>query len=114
MGKPQTFNKILVTNRGEIALRVIRAFRELDIKSVAVYSEADENSLHLEPADEQSCIGPAISTKSYPDMDSIWSAAKSSGAENYHIAKMNLEDQFIEYTAPPGRKNLFQWEEKQK
>ena len=76
--------KILVANRGEIALRVIRACNELDIKSVAVYSEADEKSLHLKPADEQICIGPAISAKSYLNIESIIAAAKSSGADAIH------------------------------
>jgi len=76
--------KILVANRGEIALRVIRACNELDIKSVAVYSEADEKSLHLKPADEQICIGPAMSAKSYLNIDSIIAAAKSSGADAIH------------------------------
>jgi acetyl-CoA carboxylase biotin carboxylase subunit len=76
--------KILVANRGEIALRVIRACRELDIKSVAVYSEADEKSLHLKPADEQICIGPAISAKSYLNIENIIAAAKSSGADAIH------------------------------
>jgi len=78
------FNKILVANRGEIALRVIRACNELEIKNVAVYSEADENSLHLKPAGEQICIGPAISAKSYLNIESIIAAAKSSGADAIH------------------------------
>jgi len=76
--------KILVANRGEIALRVIRACNELDIKSVAVYSEADAKSLHLKSADEQICIGPAMSAKSYLNIDSIIAAAKSSGADAIH------------------------------
>lgn len=76
--------KILVANRGEIALRVIRACSELDIKSVAVYSEADEKSLHLKPADEQICIGPARSAESYLNIESIIAAAKSSGADAIH------------------------------
>jgi acetyl-CoA carboxylase biotin carboxylase subunit len=76
--------KILVANRGEIALRVIRACSELDIKSVAVYSEADEKSLHLTPADEQICIGPARSAESYLNIESIIAAAKSSGADAIH------------------------------
>jgi acetyl-CoA carboxylase biotin carboxylase subunit len=78
------FKKILVANRGEIALRIIRACRELDIKSVAVYSEADEKSLHLKSADEQICIGPAISAKSYLNIESIIKAAKARGADAIH------------------------------
>ena len=78
------FKKILVANRGEIALRVIRACRELGIKSVAVYSEADEKSLHLKAADERICIGPALSAKSYLNIDSIIEAAKGSGADAIH------------------------------
>ncbi len=76
--------KILVANRGEIALRVIRACHELDITSVAVYSEADEKSLHLKSADERICIGPAISARSYLNVESIIAAAKSSGADAIH------------------------------
>ena len=78
------FKKILVANRGEIALRVIRACRELGIVSVAVYSEADEASLHLKLADESVCIGPAISTKSYLNIESIINAATTTGADAVH------------------------------
>ena len=78
------FKKILVANRGEIALRVIRACRELDIKSVAVYSEADENSLHLKPADERICIGPAMSAGSYLNIEKIMNAAEKLGADAVH------------------------------
>ena len=65
------FSKVLVANRGEIALRVIRACKEMGIRSVAVYSEADVDSLHLESADEKVCIGPPVSAKSYLNMESI-------------------------------------------
>ncbi|MBW1643269.1 MAG: acetyl-CoA carboxylase biotin carboxylase subunit, partial [Deltaproteobacteria bacterium] len=65
------FKKILIANRGEIAVRIIRACRESGIKSVAVYSEADETSLHLKMADEKVCIGPPVSAKSYLNMESI-------------------------------------------
>jgi len=78
------FKKILVANRGEIALRVIRACRDLGIPSVAVYSEADDKSLHLKLADEKICIGPPISAKSYLNADSIIRAARQTGADAIH------------------------------
>ena len=70
------FNKILIANRGEVALRVIRACRELGIKTVAVYSTADVHSLHVRFADEHICIGPAPSTESYLNIPNIISAGK--------------------------------------
>jgi acetyl-CoA carboxylase biotin carboxylase subunit len=78
------FKKILVANRGEIALRVIFACRELGIKTVAVYSEADENSLHVRFADEDICIGPARSADSYLNVPAIISAAEITGADAIH------------------------------
>ncbi len=78
------FSKILVANRGEIALRVIRACKEADIKSIAVYSEADSESLHLQLADETVCIGPGPSAKSYLNIDAIVQAAKDTGADAVH------------------------------
>ena len=78
------FKKILVANRGEIALRVIFACRELGIKTVAVYSEADENSLHVRFADEDICIGPARSGESYLNVPAIISAAEITGADALH------------------------------
>jgi acetyl-CoA carboxylase biotin carboxylase subunit len=78
------FKKILVANRGEIALRVIFACRELGIKTVAVYSEADENSLHVRFADEDICIGPARSAESYLNVPAIISAAEITGADAIH------------------------------
>jgi acetyl-CoA carboxylase biotin carboxylase subunit len=78
------FRKILVANRGEIALRVIRACRELGIASGAVYSEADSESLHLRAADETICIGPPPSSKSYLDQERILEAARQSGADAIH------------------------------
>ena len=99
------FKKILIANRGEIALRVIRACRELDIASVAVYSEADEKSLHLQPADERICIGPAISAKSYLNIDSIIKAAKRSGADAIHpgYGYLAVKEEFFDpnMLAPP-------------
>lgn len=78
------FQKILIANRGEIALRIIRACRELGIKNVAVFSEADRDSLHTMLADEAICIGPAPSTKSYLDISRILSAALAIGADAIH------------------------------
>src|SRR5262245_14652153 len=78
------FNKILIANRGEIALRIICACRELGIKTVAVYSEADENSLHVRFADEDVCIGPARSLDSYLNVPAIISAAEITGADAIH------------------------------
>src|SRR6059058_4417532 len=71
------FKKILIANRGEIAMRIIYACRELGIKTVAVYSEADENSLHVRFADEDVCIGPARSADSYLNVPAVISAPKS-------------------------------------
>ena len=79
-----TFSKILIANRGEIAVRIIRACKELGIPTVAVYSEADVDSLHLKLADEQVCIGPAMSAKSYLNMENIIKAARDTGADAIH------------------------------
>jgi acetyl-CoA carboxylase biotin carboxylase subunit len=76
--------KILIANRGEIAVRIIRACRELGIKSVAIYSKADEHSLHAKLADESICIGPAESKKSYLNIPAIIAAAEISGADAIH------------------------------
>jgi len=78
------FKKILVANRGEISLRIIRACRELNIKTVAIYSKADELSLHTKFADEAICIGPAESSKSYLNMPAIISAAELTNADAIH------------------------------
>jgi acetyl-CoA carboxylase, biotin carboxylase subunit len=78
------FKKILIANRGEIALRVIYACRELGIKTVAVYSEADENALHVRFADEDICIGPPRSADSYLNVPAIISAAEITGADALH------------------------------
>ena len=77
-------NKILIANRGEIALRIIRACREMGIKTVAVYSEADELSLHTRFADEAVCIGPPLSAKSYLNIPSIISAAELTNSDAIH------------------------------
>jgi acetyl-CoA carboxylase biotin carboxylase subunit len=78
------FNKILIANRGEIALRVIRTCKELGIKTVAIYSEADKDSLHVTFADEAVCIGPPPSKESYLKIPLIISAAQITGADAIH------------------------------
>ncbi len=78
------FKKILIANRGEIALRVIRAARELGVKTVAVHSEVDKDCLHVKMADESICIGPASASESYLNIPSIISAAEISGADAIH------------------------------
>ena len=78
------FKKVLIANRGEIALRVIRTLKEMNIKSVAVYSEADRGSLHVRMADEAICIGAAPSSMSYLNIDALVTAAKVTGADAVH------------------------------
>src|SRR5881296_4687294 len=78
------FKKVLIANRGEIALRVIRACRELDVQTVAVYSEADRESLHVRFADDDVCIGPAPARDSYLNIPRIIAAAEITGADAIH------------------------------
>src|SRR5579872_2888786 len=78
------FKKILIANRGEIALRVLRACRELGIKTVAVHSEVDARALHVRFADEAVCIGPAAASKSYMNVPAITSAAEITAADAIH------------------------------
>lgn len=83
-GVETMFEKVLIANRGEIAVRIIRACHELGIKTVAVFSEADREALHVEMADEAICIGPAKATESYLNMHHVLSAAVVTGAEAIH------------------------------
>lgn len=84
MDKKRPFKKILIANRGEIALRIIRACQELGIQTVAVYSQADEDSLHVQLADEAYCVGPAPSAKSYLNVPNIMSVALLAGVDAIH------------------------------
>src|SRR5246127_2705040 len=106
------FNKVLIANRGEIALRVIRACKELGVRTLAVYSEADADSLHVQLADEAICIGPAPSHSSYLKIDRIISAAEIGDvdaihpgygflAENAHFADV-VESCNIKFIGPPA------------
>ena len=103
-------NKILIANRGEIAVRIIRACKELNIKSVAVYSSADKDAMHVQLADESVCIGPAKAVDSYLNIPSLLSAYELTGAdsihpgygflsENYEFVKI-LEDHKINFIGP--------------
>src|SRR5437764_11879374 len=87
------FKKILIANRGEIAVRVIRACQEMRIKSVAVYSTADRESLHVKLADEAVCIGPPPNKDSYLHAPNIISAAHITGAEAIHPGYGYLSEQ---------------------
>src|SRR5580765_4443058 len=78
------FEKLLVANRGEIAVRIIRACKELNIRTVAVYSEADANSMHVQLADEAICIGKAPASESYLRIDRLVSAAEITDVDAIH------------------------------
>jgi acetyl-CoA carboxylase, biotin carboxylase subunit len=78
------FEKLLVANRGEIAVRIIRACKELNIRTVAIYSEADANSMHVQMADEAICIGKAPANESYLRIDRIVSAAEITDVDAIH------------------------------
>ena len=100
------FKRVLVANRGEIALRIIRACRELGVESVAVYSEADVDSMHVHLADESVCIGPASSKESYLKPDRIIAAAEITGADAIHPGYGFLSEnaRFAEICATSGIK----------
>lgn len=105
--------KLLIANRGEIAVRIIRACKELDVETVAVYSEADRDALHVQMADEAYCIGPNLSKDSYLNMANILGIAKMTGcdaihpgygflAENENFASLVEECQLIFVGPSPG------------
>ena len=113
--------KLLIANRGEIAVRIIRACREMGIETVAVYSEADREALHVQLADEAYCIGPTLSKDSYLNITNIISVAKLTGcdaihpgygflAENADFAE--LCENVILYLLDQVLKPLLKWEQK--
>ena len=104
MSPERLFNKILVANRGEIALRVVEACRMLGIPSVAVFSEADRGALHVRLADEAYCIGPAPARDSYLNLAAIMSAAEISGADAVHpgYGFLSEDAQFAEVCEDSG------------
>lgn len=89
------FSKVLIANRGEVAVRVIRACRELDVRTVAVFSEADRESLHVRLADEAVCIGPPVTQRSYLNMPNIVMAALMTGADAIHPGTGFLAERHI-------------------
>src|SRR5690625_5722265 len=91
------FNKILIANRGEIALRVIRTCKEMGIKTVAVYSTADKDSLHVRFADEAVCIGPPQSHLSYLNIPKIMAAVEITNAEHRKSTRLNSSHVAISY-----------------
>ena len=108
------FDKILIANRGEIAIRVMRACRELGIETIAIYSSADKNALHVKYADEAFLVGEAPPSKSYLNMERIVDIAQKSGAEaihpgygflaeNYRFAKL-CHDEGITFIGPSWQK----------
>jgi urea carboxylase len=98
------FTKILIANRGEIACRVIRTARSMGIKTVAIYSEADLESLHVRLADEAVCVGPAPASESYLSAKNVLAAAKATGAQGIHpgYGFMSENAEFAEACAAEG------------
>ena len=98
------FKRILIANRGEIAVRVFRACRELDIEPVVVYSQADANALHVQLAEQAYCIGPARSADSYLNVDAILTVAKATGCDAIHpgYGFLSENDEFADACAQAG------------
>ena len=107
------FDKILIANRGEIAVRIIATCREMGIKTVAVYSEADRDALHVLEADQSVCLGPSEPVESYLNMDKIITAAKQTGAHAIHpgygflaenpLFAQRCEEEGVVFVGPPAQ-----------
>lgn len=113
------FKKILIANRGEIAMRILRTCKEMGIKTVAVYSTADKDSLHVRFADEAVCIGPAMSKDSYLKIPNIIAAAEITNADAIHLdmdsyQKILISLEFVSKTVSnslgPLQNKLIKWE----
>ena len=98
------FKRILIANRGEIALRILRACRELEIEPVVVYSQADAEALHVQLAEESYCIGPARAADSYLNMNAILTVAKAAGCDAIHpgYGFLSENDAFADACAEAG------------
>ena len=103
------FKKILIANRGEIALRILRTCRELNIKTVAIHSEADENAMHVRLADESVCVGPAPAQLSYLNIPAIITAATITNVDAIHPGYGFLSEnpRFAEITEEHGYKFIY-------
>lgn len=101
------FSKILIANRGEIAVRIIRACKEMGVSTVAVYSEADKNALHVALADQSYCIGEAEASKSYLNENQIISTAILAGAQAVHPGNGFLSENAHFCAAVPEKRLVF-------
>ena len=96
------FQRVLIANRGEIAVRILRACRELGVDTVAVYSAADADALHVQLATQAVCIGPAKATDSYLNVDALLTVARQTGCDALHPGYGFLSENCLLYTSSKG------------